>query len=179
MGYQAGYDAQGSHSIAIGYHAAYIGQVYDSVAIGTEAGSQNQNMYAIAIGSNAGQIFQGSNSIAIGEKAGETGQGMGAIAIGHRAGETDQAQESIVINADVTNPWTDTTYQTQSGLFVRPIRTNYSDYVYCNDTTSAWEVGSFEVHLGANAGQYGQQSEAIALGSYAGYTGKLQYRLHR
>jgi hypothetical protein len=44
----------------------------------------------------------------------------------------------------------------------------YSDYVYWNDVTGAWDVGSTTVHLGQNAGKTNQQAGAVAIGVNAG-----------
>ena len=46
--------------------------------------------------------------------------------------------------------------------------TTYSDYIFWNDTTNEWEVGSSEVHIGSNAGATGQQSNSVSIGTNAG-----------
>ena len=136
MGANAGQYGQQSSAIALGPYAGYTGQGTGAIAIGLSAANNNQKSNSIAIGNSAGCYYQNERGISIGYNTGYTGQGTGAIAIGHRAGETNQAQQSIVINANVTNPWTDTTYQTQSGLFVRPIRTQTTNKVLYYNTTS-------------------------------------------
>ena len=53
--------------------------------------------------------------------------------------------------------------------------TYYSDYLFWNDGTTAWAVGSTSVHIGQNAGRYGQggvTAGAVAIGLNAGYTGQ-------
>lgn len=46
--------------------------------------------------------------------------------------------------------------------------TYYSDYIFWNNTTNAWAVGSDSVHIGQNAGSVNQQVGAIAIGINAG-----------
>jgi hypothetical protein len=46
---------------------------------------------------------------------------------------------------------------------------NYSDYLFWNSNTSAWEVGDSQVHLGANAGGT-QGISSVAIGNLAGET---------
>lgn len=46
---------------------------------------------------------------------------------------------------------------------------NYSDYLFWNSNTSAWEVGDSKVHLGANAGGI-QGIRSVAIGDSAGDT---------
>ena len=49
---------------------------------------------------------------------------------------------------------------------------NYSDYIFWNDTTSKWEVDGNTVHIGSSAGQTNQSFNAVAIGTYAGQTGQ-------
>ena len=44
----------------------------------------------------------------------------------------------------------------------------WSDYLFWNNLTSKWDVGSSEVHLGKNAGQTGQGDFTVAIGDSAG-----------
>lgn len=46
--------------------------------------------------------------------------------------------------------------------------TYYSDYLFWNDSTAAWEVGSDKVHIGYNAGATGQNNYTVAIGYDAG-----------
>ena len=50
--------------------------------------------------------------------------------------------------------------------------TYWSDYLFWNNLTSTWDVGSSEVHLGKNAGQFNQGEKSVAIGYEAGYTGQ-------
>jgi hypothetical protein len=70
--------------------------------------------------------------------------------------------------AGVTGPTGPTGATGATGSF-SPTGTNYSDYIYWNSNTNAWEVGNSEVHIGENAGSTGQQFEAVAIGKKAGY----------
>ena len=57
-----------------------------------------------------------------------------------------------------------------------PIGNNYSDYLYWDTTTSTWAVDdSSQIHLGTNAGFYGQGVETVALGHLAGNTNQTAY----
>lgn len=49
-----------------------------------------------------------------------------------------------------------------------PLGQFYSDYVFWNSATSAWDVGSSQVHLGKEAGTLNQNNNAVAIGAYAG-----------
>lgn len=55
-----------------------------------------------------------------------------------------------------------------------PSGVNYSDYLFWNSNTKKWEVGSFEVHLGAGAG-VSQGTESVAIGKDAGASGQGVY----
>jgi hypothetical protein len=55
---------------------------------------------------------------------------------------------------------------------ILPAGSNYSDYLFWDNNTGKWQVGSTTLHLGAGAGTTGQSSGAIALGIQAGYTGQ-------
>jgi hypothetical protein len=46
--------------------------------------------------------------------------------------------------------------------------TYWSDYLFWNDVSFAWDIGSSEVHLGKNAGQTGQGISSVAIGDSAG-----------
>ena len=46
--------------------------------------------------------------------------------------------------------------------------TYWSDYLFWNNLTSTWDVGSSEVHLGKNAGQTGQGISSVAIGDSSG-----------
>jgi hypothetical protein len=48
--------------------------------------------------------------------------------------------------------------------------TNYSDYIFWDNTTSSWASGDGTVHVGSYAGQNNQQTYAVSVGRYAGYT---------
>jgi hypothetical protein len=45
---------------------------------------------------------------------------------------------------------------------------NWADYLYWDSVASKWAVGDTNITLGAGAGQYNQQSDAIAIGDEAG-----------
>jgi hypothetical protein len=57
-----------------------------------------------------------------------------------------------------------------------PIGNSYSDYLYWDTTTSTWAVdNSTQIHLGTNAGFYGQGVETVAIGHLAGNTNQTAY----
>jgi hypothetical protein len=51
----------------------------------------------------------------------------------------------------------------------------WSDYLFWNDATYTWDVGSNKVHLGQNAGQFNQEANTVAIGNLAGNTDQQQY----
>ena len=53
-----------------------------------------------------------------------------------------------------------------SGLDVSGV--SYSDYLYWNDSSGSWQVGSEKVHIGRDAGKTTQSENAIAIGRQAG-----------
>lgn len=50
--------------------------------------------------------------------------------------------------------------------------TNYSDYLFWDNVTSTWAVGSAKVHIGGNAGGVGQGNKTVAVGTDAGINQK-------
>ena len=194
LGLGAGNDNQGTAAIAVGVGAGQFEQDEEAIAIGVSAGQTRQSTCAIAIGSRAGNRLQRPYGIAVGYEAGYTNQGTNSIAIGRYAGMTNQPANSIVLNASgaVLSGTTKS-----SALYVAPIQSGvssnvlyydtaskevlygvaasgvpdgdqYSDYLFWNSDASQWNVGSSEVHLGAQAGYLSQGSGAIALGTQAG-----------
>jgi hypothetical protein len=135
VGFSAGGYGQGVNCVAVGVNAGSTGQGTGGVAAGVDAGRTNQGRNGIAVGVNAGNSNQAFRAIAIGEAAGQVLQGTGAIAIGQAAGQTGQAAGSIVLNAG--GSWSaDTTYTTDAGFFVRPVRgLAASTAMYYNPTT--------------------------------------------
>jgi len=192
VGVASGNQSQQSFAVAVGNSSGLNEQGTAALALGLSAGQDNQGQHAIAIGIQAGQTNQEESSISIGSFAGQNNQGTNAIAIGQYAGQTNQPQNSIILNASGSTM----SGTTQSGFYVNPIRTgsssnalfydtttreilqgsisaniipdgiNYSDYLYWNG--SDWLVDGNRVHLGTNAGQTSQFSNAIALGVLAG-----------
>lgn len=53
----------------------------------------------------------------------------------------------------------------------------YSDYIYWNSGQSNWDTDGEKIHIGANAGQYGQGISAVAIGNQAGQTGQGNYAI--
>jgi hypothetical protein len=109
-----------------------------AIAIGFNAGGNTQGQRGIAIGYEAGKDLQSQGSVAIGEFAGRNNQGTNSIAIGEQAGETNQAANSIVLNASGT-----TLDSTNTGLFIKPLRSginpgtgSHSQYSLWYDTTT-------------------------------------------
>ena len=49
-----------------------------------------------------------------------------------------------------------------------PVGTNYSDYLYWDNISNTYKVGSLNVHLGQYAGQNNQYNASIAIGANAG-----------
>ena len=45
----------------------------------------------------------------------------------------------------------------------------YSDYLYWDTISNSWSVGSGEVHIGRNAGNFSQGTSAVAIGRESGY----------
>ena len=153
IGYEAGFESQGTSCIAIGQNAGKFNQMRDSISIGSFAGRNIQADEAIAIGYAAGYSTQGPNciaigggagadnqqefSIAIGKFAGYTNQGTGSIAIGKFAGVTNQAARSIIIYA---NDDTSALENTVAGSCkIAPIRSapssnDYNVLLYNNNT---------------------------------------------
>jgi len=52
--------------------------------------------------------------------------------------------------------------------FIGASGTCYGDYLYWNNNTSSWKVGSNNINIGCDAGQINQASYGIALGYHAG-----------
>jgi len=53
-----------------------------------------------------------------------------------------------------------------------PLGTNYSNYLYWDDTTLDYEVGDTRIKLGKNCGRFTQGLNAVAMGVNAGETGQ-------
>jgi hypothetical protein len=45
----------------------------------------------------------------------------------------------------------------------------YSDYLYWDTISNSWSVGSGEVHIGRNAGNFSQGDFSVAIGTFSGY----------
>ena len=58
-----------------------------------------------------------------------------------------------------------------------PQGTYWADYLYWNDLTSKWTVGSDVVRLGRDSGQYGQNVNSVAIGYEAANTGQASYSI--
>jgi len=198
IGNQAGYTNQDYNSIAIGSFAGNLSQSTFSIAIGSNAGEVRQQSNAIAIGYKAGSNTQKINSIAIGFEAGFTNQGQYSIAIGNKAGSTNQPNNSIILNAfsselagqTIANAFyvnpvrlNDTNdvlfYNTSTGEISRgaktnivPNATNYGEYLYWDNTTSFWTIGSDRLSLGKDSGKINQGATTIAIGVEAGNDGQ-------
>jgi len=196
IGESAGQFTQGMMAIAIGAGAGNYSQSNLALALGVDAGSKNQATNAIAIGTEAGMTNQSHNTIAIGTQAGHYNQGENAIAIGKQAGQSGQPNQSIIINAtgsalsgttkasalyiapiqnatssnvlyyDITSK--EISYGTAPSGGGVTNGTNYSDYLYWNDSSLSWNAGQRELHLSSEAGLTGQSSFAVALGYQAG-----------
>ena len=54
-----------------------------------------------------------------------------------------------------------------------PLGTNYSNYLYWDDTTLDYEVGDTQIKLGKNCGKTGQGVNAVAMGVNAGSSGQF------
>jgi hypothetical protein len=48
----------------------------------------------------------------------------------------------------------------------------YGDYLYWDNTTNSWAVGSEKINLGCGAGQFNQGDKSVAIGYEAGFTGQ-------
>lgn len=53
-----------------------------------------------------------------------------------------------------------------------PSGSDYSDYLFWNNSTNAWEVGSTEIHIGKNSGLTSQGTNAISIGNVSGGLGQ-------
>jgi hypothetical protein len=60
------------------------------------------------------------------------------------------------------------TGRTLDQVTTTPEGTNWADYLYWDSNTKKWEVGDTNINLGADAGQYSQQTDSIAIGHGAG-----------
>ena len=105
IGFNSGFNLQGTGSVAIGTYSGNDQQQENSIGIGFAAGKNIQGTGSIAIGYNAGYENQLSSSIAIGEYAGMTDQKESSIAIGRSSGNNVQGSNSISIgnSAGATN----------------------------------------------------------------------------
>jgi hypothetical protein len=74
---------------------------------------------------------------------------------------------------------TDGIWLQANGPFSAPVPpgTYWADYLYWNDLTSKWTVGSDVVRLGRDSGQYGQQIYSVAIGYEAANTGQQSYSI--
>jgi hypothetical protein len=172
----------GNTEIHLGSNAGFTNQRTHAIAIGREAGFSGQNNAAIAIGFQAGQFTQGTNAIAIGREAGKTAQPANSIVLN----ATGTALSSVTkSNAWYVSPvasgttsnvlYYDTSAQeilVGSKTGIVPNGVSYSDFLYWNPSTTQWEVGTTEVHLGSNAGFTNQRTNAVALGREAGFSGQ-------
>jgi hypothetical protein len=55
--------------------------------------------------------------------------------------------------------------------------TNYSDYLYYDNSDQKWKIDGSKVHIGSNAGQTGQGINSIAIGSGAGKTNQHDHSI--
>lgn len=200
VGSYSGYTGQGQGSVALGFQSGQTNQSGGSVAIGLASGTITQGGNSVAIGSYAGWLSQGGNSVAIGANAGQYSQGSKSIAIGSMAGQTYQPANSIVINASgtaINGGTTGACYlaPVRNAIFSNVLYydisnnevsygtapagggggsvasgTYWGDYLYWNNNTSAWAVGSSNVLHGRNAGQTNQGNYSVAIGYNSGQT---------
>ena len=148
IGSTAGNSSQGADAIAIGVTAGFNLQSPGGIAIGLNAGNSAQGVSAVAIGTGAGNSSQGNFSVAVGVG---TSTGISAVAIGNAANATDS---SIAIGTSAAANVSPSiaignVSATQSGLFVKPIRTDNTQI-----TQLAYNPSTFEIVTSANtAGQ--------------------------
>ena len=133
----AGLTSQGVSCVAIGQNCGQNTQSDYAVSVGLNAGQNIQGTYSVAIGLNSAQTSQGQGCVAIGLNSGQFYQGNNSVAIGSYAAQTNQSNNSIVING-TGSPFLDTTYRTQQGLFINPVRNDNSgnSNTVCYNTTS-------------------------------------------
>jgi hypothetical protein len=101
----------------------------------------------IHMGISTGQISQGSYAVAIGNAAGYSNQGNNAIAIGAYAGNSNQYAGSIVLNASGSE-FANTTYQSQAGFFVQPVR---NDNTIASNNRVHWNATTKELTYGTES----------------------------
>jgi hypothetical protein len=171
IGTNAGYYLQGENSIAIGHNAGYSGQAANSIilnasenVLNTNSGASGFYVYPIHNSDNknniltyditSSQISYNSNLILEGS-TGPTGL-QGSTGPTGLQGSTGP-----------TGP-TGTTGPTGPQGDISITGKNYSDYIFWNNSTQKWEVGNNEIHIGNSAGEFKQETGAIAIGQNAG-----------
>jgi hypothetical protein len=153
------------------------------IHLGQSAGQNGQSTNAIAIGAGAGQTNQGTNAIAIGAGAGATNQHANSIILNASGSAFNSGTANAFYVSPVRGPQTfsNTLYFNTSTNEITygpnatsiPTASQWSEYLFWNTNTSSWGVagGSADndrIHLGRNAGQNGQSTNAIAIGAGAG-----------
>lgn len=88
--------------------------------------------------------------------------------------EITEAYRSITVTYAGSNKYIITNDYTVNAGGTLPNGSFYSDYLYWDTTSSAWQVGSDKVHIGQEAGKTSQQARSVAVGATAGYNNQNQ-----
>jgi hypothetical protein len=170
VGTQAGQVSQGASTVAIGNTAGYNAQGSGSVAIGWQAGQADQGTYAVAVGKDAGYNAQGTYSVAVGVSAGCNAQGESATAVGQDAGMTSQGTKSVAVGYLAG-------YNVQGANCVA-----IGDQAGCADqgaesvaigyVAAETSQGAYATAIGGFAGYNAQGNDALAVGYAAGKNGQ-------
>ncbi len=171
MGYQAGQSSTGSYNVFSGYRAGQSNTGSYNVSLGQLAGVDNQGTGGIHIGRNAGNSNTtgnyninlgyytgdaretGNDNINLGRYAGRYGDdGSHGIHMGYYAGRYDSASYNIAIGYFAGSSTTTGTQNVMIGG---------------NSTGSSNVSGSYNVYVGALAGQLANSNFNTAIGYYA------------
>ena len=161
FGSQSGLVQQQQGAMAIGFQAGQYKQATNAIAFGYQAGQIDQSSNSIAIGNSAGENIQRASAIAIGLNAGNDHQGTNSIAIGAYAGSNNQAANSIVFNATGV-PFSNTTYSTDSGLYINPISEGFAQHVLYYDKSTnevTYSTGDYIIGNTGPTGPTGSQGQ--------------------
>ena len=189
IGSSAGKTDQGGASVAIGQGAGFSGQNDYAVALGVSAGNFNQGARSVAIGEFAGLTNQGAVSIAIGDRAGYNTQAANSIVLNATGNVLDNATASSLVVKPIRNATNSNylQYNSTTGEITYTSDLTFdgdiTGSIFADDSTLLVDgvngkiVGDIEtsklrtseaiIRLGLMAGDNGQNTGAIAIGTFA------------
>ncbi len=185
IGLGAGYATQGTGSIAIGFQSGNINQGIYSIALGANAGINAQADFSIVLNASDTVVLDTSASgfyvnpvnsqpsstyvlsyDPVSYEIGYVPSGGGSVGPTGSTGPagTPGGPTGPTGPQGIQGP----TGPSNGGGGLNVTGAFWGDYLYWNNSTNQWVVGSSNITLGQNAGATSQQTGAVALGNQAG-----------